>query len=131
MLQSFLGRIQQTSESHTSMIFSATPIATCSIGNRKTDAAVCNNSTACFPLAMIYCWNNLPGGFRQFLNRMGLREMPGYDNRTPHLLRFRLNYLVLDRRLLCYRDDLSGSLHRCSLWISSPWISGTRTTCHV
>ena len=48
----FLHGIAQTS--HTSMIFSATPIASFINGTGMRDAADCNNVKACFPLAVIY-----------------------------------------------------------------------------
>ena len=40
--------------SHTSIILTATPIASCSIGTGMTAAADCNSVKTCFPLAVRY-----------------------------------------------------------------------------
>ena len=52
MLQTFLGGMVHTS--HSSIIFSATPIASFISGTGMRDAADCNNIKACFPVAVIY-----------------------------------------------------------------------------
>ena len=52
MLQTFLGGMVHTS--HSSIIFSATPIASFINGTGMRDAADCNNVRVCFPVAVIY-----------------------------------------------------------------------------
>jgi hypothetical protein len=47
-----MGRVLRTS--HTSIIFSATPIAFFKNGTGMTSAADCNSARACFPVAVIY-----------------------------------------------------------------------------
>ena len=51
-LNLFLGGILRTS--HASIIFSATPIASCINGTGMRVAADCNNAKACFPVAVTY-----------------------------------------------------------------------------
>ena len=51
-LKPFLNGIVQTS--HSSIIFSATPIASLINGTGMRDAADCNNVKACFPVAVVY-----------------------------------------------------------------------------
>ena len=52
MSQPILSGILRTS--HSSIIFSATPIASCIIGTGMRAAADCNKVKACFPVAVIY-----------------------------------------------------------------------------
>ena len=84
-MQPFLVEIVQTS--HTSIIFSVTPIASFISGTGMRDAADCNNVKACFPVAVIYfaVEGMISRGFSDnSWIHMCVREMGGKESILSH-----------------------------------------------
>ena len=82
--QHFLGGILHTSHrsSHTSITFSATPIASRINGTGIKAAADCSTFKACFPVAMIYCpvEGTTSRGLSDDIWIMCVRDKAGYES---------------------------------------------------